>query len=86
MVILPIERMVQLVKKISANPLGVEYKILGEKEGFLEGMETTILLTTITKIGGLMRVGFGEAGTFMLSLILSLIDSMNDFLIVRFID
>jgi hypothetical protein len=59
--------MVALVKKISANPLGVEYKVLGEKDGFLEGMETTILLTTITKIGGLMRVGFGEAGASIIA-------------------
>jgi class 3 adenylate cyclase len=62
LVITPIERMVDLVRKISANPLGVEYKMLGEKDGFIEGMETTVLLSTITKIGSLMRVGFGEAG------------------------
>jgi class 3 adenylate cyclase len=62
LVITPIERMVDLVRKISANPLGVEYKMLGEKDGFIEGMETTTLLSTITKIGSLMRVGFGEAG------------------------
>lgn len=55
------------MQKISANPLGVEYKTLGAKEGFLDGMETTILLTTITKIGGLMRVGFGEAGASIIA-------------------
>lgn len=62
LVIIPIEKMVALVQDISKNPLGVEYKMLGEEDGFLEGMETTLLLQTITKIGGLMRVGFGEAG------------------------
>jgi len=62
LVIGPIEKMVELVQKISANPLGVEYKMLGEDEGFGRGMETTVLLTTIVKIGALMRVGFGEAG------------------------
>ena len=62
LVIGPIEKMVDLVQKISANPLGVEYKMMGEESGFVQGMETTVLLTTITKIGGLMRVGFGEAG------------------------
>ena len=62
LVIQPIEKLVVLVKKIADNPLGVEYKMLGTDDGFIEGMETTILLTTITKIGGLMRVGFGEAG------------------------
>lgn len=67
LIIGPIERLVDLVRKISANPLGVEYKMLGEKEGFLEGMETTILLTTINKIGGLMQVGFGEAGATVIA-------------------
>lgn len=67
LVIGPIERLVDLVRKISANPLGVEYKMLGAKEGFLEGMETTMLLTTITKIGALMRVGFGEAGASIIA-------------------
>jgi len=56
LIINPIERLVDLVRKISANPLGVEYKMLGEKEGFKAGMETTILLTTINRIGGLMQV------------------------------
>lgn len=67
LVIRPIERLVELVRKISANPLGVEYKMLGEKEGFIEGMETTMLLATITKIGALMRVGFGEAGASVIA-------------------
>ena len=52
LIINPIERLVDLVRKISDNPLGVEYKMLGEKEGFVAGMETTILLTTINRIGG----------------------------------
>ena len=67
LVIVPIERLVDLVRKISANPLGVEYKMLGSKEGFYEGMETTVLLATINKIGGLMRVGFGEAGASVIA-------------------
>lgn len=62
LVIGPIERMVELVREISANPLGVKYKMLSAADGFREGLETTVLLSTITKIGGLMRVGFGEAG------------------------
>jgi class 3 adenylate cyclase len=62
LIIKPIERMVDLVDKISANPLGTKYEMLGEEDGFVQGMETTILLSTITKIGGLMKVGFGEAG------------------------
>ena len=41
--------------------------MLGAADGFSEGMETTILLSTITKIGGLMRVGFGEAGASVIA-------------------
>ncbi len=67
LVITPIERMVELVSKISANPLGVEYKMLGAEDGFLDGMETTALLATITKIGRLMKVGFGEAGASVIA-------------------
>jgi class 3 adenylate cyclase len=67
LVIIPIEKMVALVQEISKNPLGVEYKMLGEDDGFLEGMETTLLLQTINKIGGLMRVGFGEAGASVIA-------------------
>ena len=67
LVIGPIERLVDLVRRISLNPLGVEYKMLGEKEGFVDGMETTMLLSTITKIGALMRVGFGEAGASVIA-------------------
>ncbi len=68
LVIDPIESMVALVTKISENPLGVDYnKELGKNDGFIEGMETTILLNTINKIGGLMRVGFGEAGASIIA-------------------
>jgi class 3 adenylate cyclase len=67
LVIIPIEKMVKLVQQISKNPLGVEYKMLGAEDGFLEGMETTLLLQTITKIGSLMRVGFGEAGASVIA-------------------
>ena len=67
LVIIPIEKMVALVQEISKNPLGVEYKMLGEEDGFLEGMETTLLLQTINKIGSLMRVGFGEAGASVIA-------------------
>jgi class 3 adenylate cyclase len=66
--IVPIEKMVALVKRIEANPLGSDiYRMMGEDEGFKEGMETTLLLQTITKIGSLMRVGFGEAGATVIA-------------------
>ncbi len=63
LVILPIEKMVQLVREISANPLGKNFSLSpDELKGTDDGMETTLLLRTISKIAGLMRVGFGEAG------------------------
>jgi class 3 adenylate cyclase len=61
-VIVPIEHMVELVYAISLNPLADNYKSYTEEEGFIEGMETTVLLSTISKIGSLLRVVFGEAG------------------------
>ena len=67
LVITPIEYMVALVRKISENPLRVDYKTAGAADGFQEGLETVILLSTITKIGGLMRVGFGEAGASVIA-------------------
>jgi len=69
LVIAPIERMVNIVKQLADDPLRkpvlqneeedenhlVEHKRTGQ-------LETTMLETTILKIGGLLRVGFGEAG------------------------
>eukprot|EP01041_Mallomonas_annulata_P013051 gene13051-27538_t len=75
LVIFPIEQMVQLVQRISENPLAVEYKMPGPQEGFREGMETTMLLQTINKIGGLMRVCFGEAGASVIAR--NLVDSQK---------
>mmetsp|Transcript_30364 Transcript_30364/g.44687 ORF Transcript_30364/g.44687 Transcript_30364/m.44687 type:complete len:871 (-) Transcript_30364:458-3070(-) len=63
LVIIPIERMVQLVKEISVNPLGGNHSLdAADIKRMDDGMETTLLLKTISKIAGLMRVGFGEAG------------------------
>lgn len=67
MVIEPIEKMVQLVQKISEDPLGQQVANVTEEEGFAAGMETTILLTTITKICALMRIGFGQAGATVIA-------------------
>jgi len=64
LVIRPIEVMVELVKKINADPIGFDYKVT---QHFQEGLETTMLLQTIQKIGGLMRVGFGEAGASIIA-------------------
>ncbi|KAL3809302.1 hypothetical protein ACHAXA_009426 [Cyclostephanos tholiformis] len=63
LVIVPIEHMMQLVKEISENPLGKEISLsVYDEEHNDDGMETTLLIRTISKIAGLMRVGFGEAG------------------------
>jgi hypothetical protein len=68
LVLLPIETVVQLVRSISKNPLDYKFKH-GKKDAalFKEGFETTLLLQTITKIAGLMRVGFGEAGASVIA-------------------
>jgi class 3 adenylate cyclase len=71
LVITPIGKMVLLVKKISADPLGQHYGDLTEDDGFSEGMETTLLMQTINKIGRLMKVGFGEAGTAVIADVLA---------------
>ena len=64
LVIFPIERMVNLVQAMSMNPLGASYIMPEEhKDGGEDNAhETTKLLQAICKLGGLMRVGFGEAG------------------------
>jgi len=62
MVLRPIETMIELVKEISENPLAKEFKSASNIHKKNDGMETTLILQTITKIAGLMRVGFGEAG------------------------
>ena len=63
LVIIPIEKMVQLVREISANPLGKNFTLTpNEIKQMDDGMETTLLLRTISKIAGLMRIRFSEAG------------------------
>ncbi|KAL3784601.1 hypothetical protein HJC23_007057 [Cyclotella cryptica] len=61
LVIVPIEKMIQLVREISENPLGKDFSLIDDKHEN-DDMETTVLIRTISKIAGLMRVGFGEAG------------------------
>jgi class 3 adenylate cyclase len=60
LVIVPIEKMIQLVREISENPLGKDFSLTDDNNK--DDMETTVLIRTISKIAGLMRVGFGEAG------------------------
>lgn len=66
-VIDPIEHIILLVSNISKNPLADHYKDYSQEDGFADDVETTILLRTVSKIGKLMRVGFGEAGASIIA-------------------
>jgi class 3 adenylate cyclase len=76
-VILPIERMVRLLGMLMMDPLGYQSNLrfknfLLEEDQIikksqwtrevLKGMETSFLMSTILRIGSLMKVGFGSAG------------------------
>ncbi|GKY97177.1 hypothetical protein MPSEU_000676100 [Mayamaea pseudoterrestris] len=77
LVVIPIERMVRLLGMLMVDPLGYEnsprYKNFMKEEDqitkntrwtkeVLKGMETSFLMSTILRIGSLMKVGFGSAG------------------------
>jgi class 3 adenylate cyclase len=77
LVVIPIERMVRLLDMLMVDPLGYQgtpnYKRFTDEENeitkntrwtneILKGMETSFLMSTISRIGSLMKVGFGSAG------------------------
>lgn len=77
LVVIPIERMVRLLAMLMVDPLGYQstsrYKRFVDEEDeitkstrwtkeILKGMETSFLMSTILRIGSLMKVGFGSAG------------------------
>jgi class 3 adenylate cyclase len=77
LVITPIERMVRLLGMLMLDPLGYQStarfkRFLDEEDDIikntrwtkevLRGMETSFLMSTILRIGSLMKVGFGSAG------------------------
>jgi class 3 adenylate cyclase len=77
LVVLPIERMVRLLGMLMVDPLGYQstsrYRCFVAEEDeltkntrwskeVLKGMETSFLMSTILRIGSLMKVGFGSAG------------------------
>ena len=77
LVVLPIERMVRLLGMLMLDPLGYQStsryrKFVSEEDVLtkntrwtkenLKGMETSFLMSTILRIGSLMKVGFGSAG------------------------
>jgi class 3 adenylate cyclase len=77
LVVIPIERMVRLLGMLMLDPLSYQStarfkKFLLEEDDIikntrwtkdvLKGMETSFLMSTILRIGSLMKVGFGSAG------------------------
>jgi hypothetical protein len=60
----PIERMMAMVESVAQDPL--RPLAFDHKEGSGE-YETRLLETTIEKITGLLRIGFGEAGALIIS-------------------
>ena len=77
LVITPVEQMLRLLGMLSLNPLGYQstpmYKnflrdeeLIGKNSRWssdvLKGMETSFLQSNISRIGSLMKVGFGSAG------------------------
>ena len=59
----PIERMIDKVNRIASNPLASkEETMIKEKKGQMQ-FETTLIENAIIKIGTLLALGFGEAGS-----------------------
>ncbi|CBZ53320.1 putative adenylyl cyclase [Neospora caninum Liverpool] len=68
LVIEPIEKMVQIIKQLARDPLkrpqvtGNDEVATSKKHKNESKLETSMLENTILKIGGLMQLGFGQAG------------------------
>ncbi|GBG32422.1 Adenylate cyclase, terminal-differentiation specific [Hondaea fermentalgiana] len=62
LVIRPIERMVRSVQELAENPMGTKNAAL-PMETTDDDDETVLLQNTIAKIGQLLQIGFGEAGS-----------------------
>lgn len=63
----PIERMIIKVNKIASNPLASKNETLIFAKDKMQS-ETSIIENAITKIGVLLALGFGEAGTEIIAL------------------
>ena len=62
----PIQRMVRTVKRLAENPLA---KLDDESQGQTAeeaGYETAMVEAALRKIGGLLQIGFGEAGALVI--------------------
>lgn len=62
LVIEPIERMMNMVEQLSKNPLKKTLVEPEANEAGKESFETTLLEQTLSKIGQLLQIGFGQAG------------------------
>lgn len=93
LVITPIEIMMEKVKRISENPLKAaaeeeneqlaleeEEALEGRKKNSGEMLETEMLQQTLVKIGGLLALGFGEAGSQIIAKNMSGTDDINPML------
>lgn len=74
LVLNPIERMMNMVEQVAKDPLQTLY--FDHSEGSGE-YETRLLESTIEKITGLLRVGFGEAGAGIISANLNFEDNSS---------
>lgn len=74
LVITPIERMMNMVEAVAANPLAPLY-FENDDDNSAGQYETKLLEKTVEKITGLLRVGFGEAGAGIISANLQATDS-----------
>eukprot|EP00070_Physeter_catodon_P037065 XP_028343959.1 uncharacterized protein LOC112063197 [Physeter catodon] len=71
LIVAPIEKMVNIVKQLADDPLhppgiGRSEEVTDKQKKKTE-LETSMLESTILKIGGLLQVGFGEAGANVIS-------------------
>ena len=63
LVVGPIERMMSLVRRLAENPLGnMSQRKRNSQKKIDQTDETFLLDQTLTKISGLLQVGFGAAG------------------------
>jgi len=77
LLVIPIQRMVMFLDMLVKDPLGYQktseyHQFVSDEEGMLirtgwskehmDGMETSFLMSTLTRISNLMNVGFGSAG------------------------
>ena len=63
LVLRPIQRMMDKINKIASNPMSAKEEKIVKDEKAGMGNETVDIENAIIKIGGLLALGFGDAGT-----------------------